>query len=327
MILLGDHSLHKIYGPAEMARIENLVDLVCPPLNNERLEQNPGLLHDVEVIFSGWGMPKVDAAFLQKAPRLKAVFYGAGSVKGFVTDDLWARGILVTSAYAANAVPVAEFTFAQIILSLKRYWEHLRFARTQERWRANEQVIGTFGSTVGIISLGAIGRMVCERLKTLSVEVIAYDPFWSADKMAGLGLRKVESLQDLFAQADVVSLHAPNLPETAKMITADHFAAMKRNSTFINTARGQIVDEDGLITVLRGRTDIYALLDVTYPEPPAPGSPLYQLHNVMLTPHIAGSMNNECRRMGNYAIEECERYIAGQPLAWPITRATAALHA
>ncbi|MCD8481841.1 MAG: hydroxyacid dehydrogenase [Verrucomicrobia bacterium] len=286
-------------------------------MNSERLQQNPVLLREVEVIFSGWGMPQVDVAFLRKAPALKAIFYGAGSVKGFVTEELWDRGILVTSAYAANAVPVAEFTFAEIILSLKRYWEHLRFSRTSERWRANEQVIGTFGSTVGIISLGAIGRMVCKRLQSLAVDVIAYDPFWSAERMAELGVRKAESLEQVFQQADVVSLHAPNLPETAKMIHAGHFRNMRPNATFINTARGQIVDEEGLIDVLRERTDIYALLDVTFPEPPAPGSPLYSMHNVVLTPHIAGSMNNECRRMGNYAIEECRRYIAGEPAAWP----------
>ena len=108
------------------------------------------------------------------------------------------------------------------------------------------------------------------------------------------------------------------------MITGEHLASMKANAAFINTARGAVVREDEMVEVLRQRPDLYAILDVTYPEPPEPGSPLYTLPNVVLTPHIAGSMDNECRRMGRYAIEDCRRYLAGEPLQWQITREQAA---
>ena len=108
------------------------------------------------------------------------------------------------------------------------------------------------------------------------------------------------------------------------MITGEHFAMMKEDATFINTSRGAIVDELSMITVLQERSDLSVLLDVTYPEPPAEGSPLYTLPNVYLTPHIAGSMGGECRRMGQYAIDECRRYLLGEPLQWQVTKELAA---
>ena len=95
---------------------------------------------------------------------------------------------------------------------------------------------------------------------------------------------------------------------------------MKPYSTFINTSRGAVIRENEMIEVLRQRPDLWAVLDVTYPEPPPPDSPLYTLPNVLLTPHIAGSMGEECRRQGRYMIEELERYLAGQPLSWAVTK-------
>ncbi len=128
------------------------------------------------------------------------------------------------------------------------------------------------------------------------------------------------SLDEACARADVVSLHTPWLKETEKMITGAHFRAMKQGATFLNTARGAVVDEPAMVEVLTERPDLFAVLDVTHPEPPAPDSPLYTLPNVILTPHIAGSMHNECRRMGQYAVDECRRYLAGEPLRWQVTR-------
>jgi phosphoglycerate dehydrogenase-like enzyme len=108
------------------------------------------------------------------------------------------------------------------------------------------------------------------------------------------------------------------------MITGAHFAAMKENATFINTARGAIVRENEMIDVLKKRPDLWALLDVTYPEPPVPGSPLYTLPNVILTPHLAGSRDTECRRMGRIVVDELRRYLNNEPLHWAITREQAA---
>lgn len=323
LYILNPSSYEQIYGPEERADIAALVAVYAPPQTKESVAANPAVLQSCEIIFSGWGAPCIDAAFLAAAPHLRALFYGAGSVKGVVTDALWERGIVVTSSWGANGVPVAEYTLAQILFALKLGWRHALRIKQDGKYPARERVPGAYGSTVAIISLGMIGRMVCGLLRHVDVHVIAYDPFASPETAAELGV-SLRSLDECFAQADVVSLHTPWLPETERMIKGTHFRAMKQDATFINTARGALVDEPAMVDVLQARPDLTAVLDVTYPEPPTPGSPLYTLPNLILTPHIAGSMDNECRRMGRYAVEECRRFLQGEPLQWQVTRERAA---
>ena len=324
LYLLGAESYEKIYGPKEREEIAKLVDIYAPPQTAESVQANPEILADAEVVFSGWGCPTLDQRLLDAAPKLRAVFYGAGSIKQVVSPAFWERGIMITSAYAANGIPVVEFTIAEILFSLKRGWYYVRAIRELGAYPPRIRVPGAYGSTVGIISLGMIGRGVCERLRSFDVKVIAYDPYVSEAKAQELGVTLV-SLEDIFTQSDVVSLHTPWLPETEGMITGEHFAMMPEGATFINTARGAVVREDEMIAVLRKRPDLWAILDVTYPAPPEPGSPLYTLPNVVLTPHIAGSLDRECERMGRYMVEELQRYLAGEPLRWQITKEQSAI--
>jgi phosphoglycerate dehydrogenase-like enzyme len=321
LFLLGSDAFGKIYGPQERADVEALIDVYAPPQTAASVAENPGVLAEADVILSGWGMAKLDEAFLAAAPKLKAVFYGAGSIRGFATDAAWERGILITSAYAANAIPTAEFALAQILISLKRGWYFNRRIQREGRYVRKERVAGAYESKVGLISLGMIGAHVAKLLQAFDVQVLAYTS--SAEKAARLGARQA-SLEEIFSECDVVSLHTPWIPETVGMITGAHLGSMKENATFINTARGAVVREDEMIEVLQRRPDLFALLDVTYPEPPVEGSPLYTLPNVVLTPHIAGSLDNECRRMGRYAVRELEHYIKGEPQDWEITREAAA---
>ncbi len=316
--LLRSDALPKIYGPEQQAALEHLVDFVAPPQTIASLEEEPSVLADVELIFSGWGMPEMDEAFLASAPHLKALFYGAGSVKKIVTDASWARGVRVTSAYGANAVTVSHYTLAQVIFSLKRGWEFSRAIRETGGWVGRTPVPGTYGSTVGLVSLGQVGRRVANLLKILDVHVIAYDPFVRPADAAELGVELV-GLDDVFRRGDAVSLHTPWLPETVGMITGEHFASMKQNATFINTSRGAIVREQEMIAVLQARPDLWAILDVTYPEPPLPDSLLYTLPNVVLTPHIAGALDEECQRMGQTMVDELGRFLAGEQMEYEIT--------
>ncbi len=181
-------------------------------------------------------------------------------------------------------------------------------------------VAGAYGSVVGLVSLGAIGRMVADRLRMLDVRVIAYDPHTSAAQATTLGVTLCATLAELFQQSDVVSLHTPWLPETVGMIHGGLLNQMKPGASLINTARGAIIHEPDLIATLQARPDLFAVLDVTHPEPPVADSPLYTLDNVMLTPHIAGSMNDECRRMGRTMVQELARWLRGEPLLYPVTR-------
>lgn len=324
IFVLGAKDYEKIYGPAEQEAIRRQVEIYAPPQTAADVVANPAILRQAEVIFSGWGGPVMDRAFLDAAPNLQIVFYGAGSVRKLVTDAFWERGIQITSAAAANAVPVSEYTLSQILFSLKRGWHYvLESKRTGQRVR-RVPVAGAYGSVVGLVSLGLIGRRVAEMLKAFDVRVIAYDPFVDEETAAALNVELVD-LDTVFQQADVVSLHTPWLDETVGMITGAHFAMMKPDSSFINTARGAIVRENEMIAVLQRRPDVYAVLDVTWPEPPEAGSPLYTLPNVALTPHIAGALDRECWRMGRTMVEELERYIRGEPLRHAITREQFAL--
>jgi phosphoglycerate dehydrogenase-like enzyme len=323
LFALEPHFFDLVYGGENLRHLQSIVDISGPSLSRDQIVEQPEVLHDVELLFSGWGAPSLDQTFLQAAPRLRAVFHAAGTVKPLVTDEFWERQVTLANAVSANAIPVAEFALAQIILSLKRAWWHIReIERTLTYPDRHSRVAygpGAYGSVVGIISLGRIGTLVREKLRMLDVKVIAHDPFLTPERARKLGIEQV-SLDEIFFRSDVVTLHTPWLKETDGLITGRHFASMKRNATFINTARGRIVNEEEMIEELMARPDLFALLDVVSNEPPAKDSLLYRLPNVVLTPHIAGSQHDECRRLGRFMVEETERFLSGEHLRWQVTR-------
>lgn len=311
--------IETVYAKGRRARVAEITDLYGEVLTSQNLVQHAAAAAAIEVAFSTWGMPRLEAEHLDQLPKLKAVFYGAGSVKAFARP-LLERGIIVVSSWAANARPVAEFTLAQILLACKGFFRNVRACRSAEVRRAGSlpDGPGVFGETVGIIGAGMVGRIVCELLQAFELQVVVCDPYLSADDAQLLGVEQVE-LPELFERSYVVSNHLPNLDSLNGYLTGELFGRMRQGSTFINTGRGAQVREGELIAVLEARPDLTALLDVTYPEPPEAGSPLYTLPNVELTSHIAGSMNDEVVRMADYAIEEFVRWEAGQPLRYRVT--------
>ena len=167
-----------------------------------------------------------------------------------------------------------------------------------------------------------VGRAVLRLLRSYNFTVLLSDPMIDVEEAASLGAVKV-SLPELMERSDVVSLHAPNLPSLRGMINAEMLALMPDGATFINTARGALVDEAALLAELqRGR--LYAVLDVTDPEPPVPGSPFYTLPNVIYTPHIAGCLGKECEGMADFAIAELQRYLRQEPLLNQVREASLA---
>ncbi len=316
--ILNHSAFQKIYDDAGRARINEMCDVIAEPQDVDSIAANPDILNDVEVIFSGWGCPEMNAELLSHAPKLKALFYGAGTVKGVVTPEFWAKGIVLTSSWAANAVPVAEFALSEIIFSLKNGWMYVLGMKRDRKYMERIDCAGGYKSTVAIISLGMIGRKLAVRLKEFDINVIAYDPFAKQEDAVELGVELV-SLEDAFKRADVVSIHTPWLKETENLIGGALIRSMKERATLINTSRGAIINEPEMCAVLAERPDITAVLDVTHPEPPVDDSPLWTLPNVILTPHIAGSLCGECSRMGQYAIDECERFLKGEPLKFRLT--------
>jgi phosphoglycerate dehydrogenase-like enzyme len=318
IFILGPHGLDEIYGPELQAQIAELVDLVAPPQTAAAVKANPAVLNDVEIILSGWGMAEIDDAFVRAAPRLKAILYGAGSVKDFARRALDA-GYLVTSAYAANAIPVAEYCVANLILALKRFLPHTRQSHAEGRSVWREPLTGAFGSTVGLVSLGMVGRHVLHLLRSHDVKIAAHCITLTDESARELGVRRC-TLPEVFEIADAISIHTALKPETRGMITGAHIASMKQGATLINSSRGAVIRQNEMIDVLRRRSDLTAVLDVADPEPPGPGSPLYTLDNVFLTPHIAGSLHGECRRLGHYVLQELRNYLEGKPPVYGVTR-------
>lgn len=321
LFIMDKELSERVYTEETREKINKSINIIGPVLSKEEVKENEELLNQVDVIFSGWGAPVFDKDFLDMTPKLKVIFYGAGTMRSLLTDEVWKRGIRVTTASVANSIPVAEFTLAEIIFSLKNGWQLARKVREEKTFKNGifQPSTGAFRSTVGIISLSSIGKRVIKHLDPFDVNIIVYDPYASKEDEEEYKVTLV-SLEELFKTSDVISLHSPLLPDTKEMITGEHFNSMKENATFINTSRGAIIRENELIDVLKEREDLTALLDVTDPEPPEGDSPLYTLPNVVITPHIAGSVGSEIGRLGEYMYEEAKSYIEDNELRHEITK-------
>lgn len=303
----------RIFEPAALARLRELVDL--DPTPDPELT---GAHEDVEVLITGWGCARITPQVLTRMPSLRAVLHAAGSVKGHLDRAVWERGILVTTAANVNALPVAEYTLAMILLSGKGYptisrpdvhGSHLDAV-------ADRPTIGNFRRRVGLVGASLIGRRVIELLAPFDLEVLLSDPFLDPGDPILAHARLVD-LPTLFAGSDVVSVHAPLLPETVGMIDAGLLASMPADATLINTARAPIVDQEALTeAVLAGR--LRAVLDVTDPEPLPADHPLHGHPGAVVTPHVAGALGNEMFRFGGQVLAEVERIVTGQEAAQPV---------
>jgi phosphoglycerate dehydrogenase-like enzyme len=220
LFVMHQDAFEMVYGPEERRQIDDLVHVLAPPMTRMAVQGRPDLLSRVHVLISGWGGPTLDTEFLQATPRLQAVFFGGGSVSNLMTPAAWERGIVVTSAYAANAIPVAEYSLATILFSLKHGWRLARDTREKRFFPPRDTAPGCFERTVGLVSLGIIARTLLQLLKPHDLRVLVYDPFVSEDEAHSLGAEKV-SLPEIFRQSDAVSIHAPLLPETRGMIDGE----------------------------------------------------------------------------------------------------------
>jgi len=315
------HHVATVYSPSVLARLMELTNSDGARYSKADVLAEPEKFADTEYVFSTWGMPSFTEAEIKTClPSLKCVFYAAGSVQAFARPFLNC-GVKVFSAWAANAVPVAEYTVAQIILAGKDFFCQSRLLSGENRVAADARRgshIGNYHKKIGLIGCGMIGSLVAEMLKAYDLEVLAFDPFMSPEKAERLGVTPC-SLEELFASCSVVSNHLANNPQTQKMLTYRHFSAMRPYATFINTGRGAQVVEADLIRALTERPDLVALLDVTDPEPSPAGYPFYHLPNCFVTPHIAGSLGCEVTRMAEYMVTEYETFIAEKPCRYEVT--------
>lgn len=321
-LAMGADAAAAVLSPASLAALAEVCTLApLPAIDDFTAPAARAALADTEILITGWGCPPIHAGVLAAAPALRAVVHTAGSVRGHVTEACWERGIEVSSAAAANALPVAEYTVAMILLSGKRVLERARdFRATRHRdaWLATPPDVGNYRRTVGILSASLIGRRVIELLRPYDLRVLLHDPYVTEAEADALGAGLV-SLSGLFAGSDVVSVHTPLLPATTGLVSRELLASMRPDAVLVNTSRGAVVDQDALTDVLRSE-HIRAVLDVTDPDPLPVDHPLWDCRNATITPHLAGSQGNELRRLADLAVGEVARWAEGGSFAHPVRR-------
>lgn len=319
----------RFFEKTVLARLAATCELIVSPDPRAHLsdEVRP-LLARSDAMITGWRTARVDEAVLDAAPRLRAIVHSAGSVREFVAAAAYDRDIVISSQAWVNAVPVAEYTLAMILLAGKGVMG------AEQTYRARRSPLdpiehlaerGNYGTTVGIIGASFVGRRVLDLLKPFDLEVLLYDPFVTDAEAESFGADRV-GLEALMARSSVVSLHAPLLPATRGMIDRRLLQLMPDGATFINTARGAIVVEDDLVAEL-GTGRIRAVLDVTDPETPHADHPFWSMPQVTLTPHIAGAFGNELHRLGAAVADEIGRLANGQPLKHAVPREAFAVRA
>lgn len=267
-----------------------------------------------------WAKPEL----LSRCPDLLCVSAGGA---GYDTVDVaacTAAGVIVVNQAGGNAVSVAEHTLAMMLGVSRRMIEGDRRMRREVGY-SREDVMGheIRGKTVGLVGIGQIGTRVAALARAFGLEVIATDPFLSAEEIARRGAKAV-SFDELLARSDFVSLHCPRDASTLKMMNAETFARMKKGSIFITTARGGIHDEAALVHALKSGHLAGAGVDVWDQEPPPLDHPLLAMDNVFATFHVAGVTHESRRNVAAISAEQVVAVLAGErpprlinPGAWP----------
>ena len=309
-VLFSQRSLDKLSGLGEVAFHDS------DDLSAEAIKPT---LSGADIAVTSWGNGLLTEDFLTAAPSLKLVVHAAGSVKPIVTDEMWERGIRVTASTKPLGMGVAECALGFAISASKNFYnvnEDIHNGGWDERRGECREL---YELTVGVIGAGFVGRHFIKLMSNFGVDIVLYDPYVTEERAAELGAKKVE-LDELLGASDIISIHAPSIPETENMINEETLALMKRDAILINTARGSIVDEQALYEHMKAGNLRYACLDVFNPEPPLADNPLRTLKNVILTPHLAGLANNGKLRIGMHAAEEIERYLNGEALECEVTK-------
>lgn len=299
---------NRVYTTDLKQELADRYELLPEVVSKKNIERHIDFLKETEYLFATWGMEHFTEDEIKKYfPSLKCVFYSAGTVQQFAKEFL-SLGIRVFSAWRANAIPVAEFTYAEIILATKGFYRAAKNSRFLFYPSVNysDKCGGNYRSKIGIIGVGSIGEMVARKLMDNDVDVLYYDPFLSEEKARELNI-KPSSLEEIFKTCDVITNHLANKDELTNIFSGELFSMMKPYATFINTGRGRQVDEKGLAKAMRRVKTRTALLDVTLHEPINPFGRLARRRNIIVTPHIAGSNGREVERMARYMIDEAMR--------------------
>lgn len=249
-------------------------------------EELAELVSDAEIIITSWGSPTLTDDVLAKALKLRAVGHAAGTVKNLVPKQIFSSGVRVFSAAPRIALSVGEYCLAALLASL-RYLPALDASLRTGQWRElGLKGRELTGSTIGMISASSTAGAFIKLLAPFQVNVLIYDPYLTEEAAAGLNARRA-TLEEVMS-CPIISVHAPKLPATERMLNRELLALIPDGAVFINSSRGPVVDEQAFMEQLQsGR--FFAALDVFEKEPLATDSPIRSLPNVLLTPHVAGA--------------------------------------
>lgn len=258
-------------------------------------------------------MGRITAEVMAGIPTLKVVAKNGVGVDGIDLTSATAHGVPVLIAGGANAQSVAEHALA-LLMSVARSTAHLDARMRQGHWdKATHTGYELRNKSLGVIGLGNIGRLFLDLLVPFQMTVKLHDPF-VADADMPPGVVRADSLEDLLSSSDIVSLHCPLTDQTRGMINADRLALMKPTSLLINTARGELIDQDALIETLKANRIGGAGLDTFSPEPPPADSPLWTLPNLVATPHIGANTHDAKARMGERVVDQIVDYLESRSI-------------
>lgn len=311
----------QLFPETTRGRLDTLAQVRWLPEGaSSRIPESWGVpTEDVEIILATWGMPRLDGDLLERLPSLRMVAYGAGTVKGFVTADLFASGVVVTHAATVLAQSVGEWCLMVALAGQRRL---MPFHEEMRRGGWKQAHVGhghqLTGKRVGLVAMSQTARAFRPLLAPFHCEVGVYDPYLTEDGASALGVTRFASLHDLCGWADILSNHVPKTPETEGLIGATHLARLRDGALLINSARAGAIDQVAMIRELQsGR--IGAALDVYPVEPAPPDDPLRQLPNVIVTPHVAGATWENRAQLGSTMVDEIERFVTGKPLRFTVS--------
>lgn len=320
LVTIPPSDVKDTFIPPDIARkLETLGTVVYNPgehnySSGSLREALPG----VDACITGWASPCFDENALQGADRLRLVAHTGGSVAAIASPALYDRGITVVSGNWLYAESVAEGVIAYILCSLREL-PHFSGEVQAGRWRTelyhNE---GLLDKSVGLIGFGMVARYLVKMLEPFRVKIRAYDPYVSDDALVACGVERA-TLEDIVSQSDIISIHAARTPGTFHLVTRELLQTIRDGALLVNTARGNIIDEEALAEELAtGR--FKAVLDVFTEEPLPMDSGLRGLKNVILIPHMAGPTIDRRRFVTLALIEEIENFFSGRPLRYSIGR-------
>lgn len=328
-MLIPSATRARVLDPADDARLASFADVVTPEDSELAGDNLPETIGNAVAAITGWKSPPMPASVLDGTSGLQFVAHAAGSVRFLGVADAVAAGhVRVSQSAAVIAQPVAEYTVTHMLMFLRRVVEFDAGMRAREPWfQLRDAQLGHMlcDQKVGLVGAGYVGRLVIDLLHAFKPQIFVYDPYLTDDAAQALGVTRA-SLDTIFATCDIVSMHAPVIPETRHMITGEHLKRFRDGGLLINTARAAIIDEAVLLDHLRtGR--FMAVIDVFETEPLPDDSPLRDLPNVRLAPHVAGHSAGSYLRQGRNAVDEVHRFVTGKPLQHEVTKAKLALMA